>query len=256
MPFFDDISRKISKGSQSAIQKAKDMADIARINSAISEEEKNIDDIYKQIGKAYVEAHPNDCENGLKEAVNRLKNAQARLDSYRRQVQDLKGVARCPRCGGEVPANAAFCNLCGAPLPKPVQPQPTAADLVQCPSCGAMIPKGNRFCTSCGTPIAEAPAPATAPATAPVPEPPVSWAVPEQEPQVPWAAPVSEPPVQEEIPVPEPPVSWATPVPEPQAQEEVPFVEPEGGSEGRCPNCGASISQGAVFCTECGQRLS
>ena len=35
---------------------------------------------------------------------------------------------RCPRCGGTIPPNAAFCGLCGAPLtiqpPTNVQPPP------------------------------------------------------------------------------------------------------------------------------------
>lgn len=35
MPFFDDLSKKISKAGQTALQKTKDMADIAKLRNTI-----------------------------------------------------------------------------------------------------------------------------------------------------------------------------------------------------------------------------
>lgn len=39
MAFFDEIGKKISQTGQGVVQKTKDMADVAKLNSLISEEE-------------------------------------------------------------------------------------------------------------------------------------------------------------------------------------------------------------------------
>ncbi len=156
MPFFDDLSRKISKASQTAIQKTKDMADIAKTNSVISDEEKNIENLYYQIGKLYVANHPNDYEKSLETMIFSIRESEQKIETYRRQIQDIKGVIRCEKCGAEVPANAAFCNSCGAPIPKPqVTVDP---NMIHCANCGALVAKGMKFCTSCGSPVEASPA--------------------------------------------------------------------------------------------------
>lgn len=58
--FFDDIGRKISLAGEGAVSKGRAFADVARLNSAVSEEEKKINNSYYQIGKLYVALHPQD----------------------------------------------------------------------------------------------------------------------------------------------------------------------------------------------------
>ena len=48
---------------------------------------------------------------------------------------------RCPACGRENPADARFCNACGARLE------------TTCDSCGHANPLASRFCNGCGQPI-------------------------------------------------------------------------------------------------------
>lgn len=163
MAFWDDIGQKASETTAKAVQKAKDMTDVAKLNSMISDEETKINNAYYQIGKLYVTMHAQDCEEEFTGMVSVIVEADEKIKKYRQQIQDIKGVVRCSQCGAEVPAGGAFCSSCGAPLPK-VQPA-GADDLMKCGNCGAMIKKGTRFCTSCGTPIAQmaVPEPISAP---------------------------------------------------------------------------------------------
>ena len=80
-----------------------------------------------------------------------IAEAEARIRDYKKQIQDIKGVQRCARCGAEVSNSAAFCSSCGAAMPK-IQ-APVATDVVKCENCGAEVKKGMRFCTSCGKPM-------------------------------------------------------------------------------------------------------
>ena len=54
---------------------------------------------------------------------------------------------QCPRCAQANPAEAQFCNHCGAPL------------RLRCPGCGRANPPESRFCNGCGRAVAEAPPP-------------------------------------------------------------------------------------------------
>ncbi len=49
----------------------------------------------------------------------------------------------CPSCNNVIPANAKFCNHCGAKI---------GQDMI-CGNCKADIPAGSKFCPNCGTPV-------------------------------------------------------------------------------------------------------
>lgn len=244
MAFFDDLGKKISQAGQTAVQKTKDMTDIAKINSAISEEEKNINNTYFQIGKLYVAKHSADCENDFVGMVKAIKDAEAKIVNYRRQIQDIKGVVRCEKCGAEVANNVSFCSSCGAAMPKPAVPA-MDENSVRCTGCGQIISRSMRFCTSCGKPMSEI-LMSQAPVQ-PVNQPAPQAAPPVQTPVPPVYQPAPDPvqaPVQPAQPV-------NPPVPE-MAQPVQPAYQP---NVNRCPNCGNVIAEGLLFCTECGTKI-
>jgi ribosomal protein L40E len=62
---------------------------------------------------------------------------------------------RCPSCNHENPADASFCEGCGAKL-----------ELI-CPACKASVSPGARFCKKCGTAIGPTKAAASATVSSP-----------------------------------------------------------------------------------------
>lgn len=154
MAFFDELGKKISSAGQSAVQKTKEMADIARINSAISDEEKKINNNYYQIGKLYVAKYPADFEEDFSGMIFAIKDSEIKIREYRQQIQDTKGVVHCEKCGAEVAKNIAFCSSCGSPMPKQSNPI-NDANLVKCSGCEQMVSRNTRFCTSCGKPMVD-----------------------------------------------------------------------------------------------------
>ena len=216
MAFFDDLGKKISNASQSAVQKTKEMAEVAKLNGQISDEEKKINNYYFQIGKLYMQLFRNDFGAEFAELVTAVKQSEEKIRNCQKQIQDVKGVIRCTKCGSELPNNAAFCNACGAPVAKQTPPTPVVTNqapaapvatnqapaapvvtnqapqnnkpVVKCSGCGAVVLDNMRFCNSCGTPV----------------------------------GPVAP-------------------------------VQPVGR---KCPNCGAAAIEGMAFCTQCGTRLS
>ena len=149
MGFFDDLGKKVSDAGQRAVQKTQEISEVARINSLISQNESKINNTYYQIGKLYVSIHGNEGEEDFAGMVATVAELEQQNVEYKKKIQDVKGVQRCPKCGAEVSRGVAFCSSCGTAMPQ-IEGKVTPADSVKCPKCGAMVKKGMRFCTSCG----------------------------------------------------------------------------------------------------------
>ena len=154
MAFFDDLGKKLSQAGQTAVQKTKEMTDIARLSGMISDEEKKVNNNYYQIGKLYLAMHASDFEDDFAGMISAIRESETKIADYKQQIQNIKGIVRCEKCGAEVQSGVSFCNSCGAPMPKKSEAADNA-ELIKCTGCGAMIDKNMRFCTSCGKPVAE-----------------------------------------------------------------------------------------------------
>lgn len=149
MAFFENLGKKISDVSQTTVQKTKDLAEIGKLNSMISDAEKKINESYLQIGKKYLEEFGETPGESYAEYVNTIKEATDKIAEYKKNIDNLKGVVKCPNCGSAVDANSAFCAACGSPMPKPEPVQEEGA-FQFCTGCGAKIAVGTKFCPSCG----------------------------------------------------------------------------------------------------------
>lgn len=148
MAFFDNISKKLSQTGQGMVQKTKEMADVAKLNSNIADEEKKIDNLYYRIGQLYVSLHNEDFESDFWEFIAQLKESQEYIKKFKEEIQKIKGVRRCEICGAEIPTSATFCSSCGTAIIQ--QKAVDAINLFECNKCGRMIEKGMKFCTFCG----------------------------------------------------------------------------------------------------------
>lgn len=144
MGFFDDLGKKISDVSQGAVAKGKELADIAKLNSSIAEEERHIKDAYIEIGKAYFEKHANDCDSEFAASITQIETSLDKIKDLRAQIVEIKGVTTCSNCGAEVPKNSAFCPACGSKVdPTPVADAtvvetPTEAPVEEAPAAEAV----------------------------------------------------------------------------------------------------------------------
>lgn len=147
---FSDIKKKVTQAGASAAQQTKNLAETAKINSHISDEEKQINSLYVKIGKSYFEDNKDNESAEYRESVIAIMDAQARIAQYKEQIAAIKGVRNCPNCGAEVANGAAFCNSCGARMAEQPVVQSSPVDTIICPQCGAQLAAGSRFCDNCG----------------------------------------------------------------------------------------------------------
>ena len=285
MAFWSDLGKKISDTTQSVVEKTKTSTDTLRLNGLISDEERNVQRIYAEIGRKYMELHGADGDPDFAGLMQEYQTSKAKMEEYRSQIRRNKHLLICAGCGAEIPETVLYCTRCGAENPvgkrlaeeqrqrEEAERAAREADLQAaavpqtepqpefCARCGQPRTAGAMFCTFCGAqfvpPVAAAPAPVAPAPESPAPEAapaPVAPEAPAPESPAPEAAPA---PAAPEAPAPESPAPEAAPTPAAPELELPPAEEkpaaPAASSE-VCPKCGAARIAGNRFCVQCGAK--
>lgn len=150
MAFFEQLGKKITDTGHAVAQQTKDMSHVARLNSAVSEKEQQISQLITALGQAYYRQHRQDPQAENLETIQQINEAFAEIARYKEEINQIKGVTKCPACGADVTLDSAFCRVCGAKAVHGAQKAPSQEPDV-CPNCHKPITSGNVFCNYCGT---------------------------------------------------------------------------------------------------------
>ena len=157
MELFEKIGDKISKGGKDVAKKAKDISDLAKLNSKVHSYEDIIKDVLQQIGKQYFEANKGNPAPEFMELFQQVINAQGAIEQCKEEICSIKGVRGCVSCGAEMPSNSTFCPSCGSKneIIDVTYTAAAATDTILCPGCGASLPSTTVFCPNCGSKVAQ-----------------------------------------------------------------------------------------------------
>ena len=150
MAFFENLGQNISNKGAAAAQKVKDVTEMSKLNSAISSEEKKINEYYTAIGRKFYEANVENAPEEYVNFFNNIKESNALIEDYKKQIAALKKTVTCPGCGNEVEKTSAFCNKCGYNMKDVIAEANGATGANVCPGCGNTVSEGAKFCNSCG----------------------------------------------------------------------------------------------------------
>ena len=129
MSFFDNLGQKLNDVGQTTIKKTKDLADTAKMNLEISEEERKISDAHEQIGKWYAAKYRMQADPEIQNWMDAIFASEAKIKACRDNLGQIKGETTCPQCGASIAADAQFCPNCG----QKIVPQQPAQDVTPQP---------------------------------------------------------------------------------------------------------------------------
>ncbi|WP_409969014.1 zinc ribbon domain-containing protein [Bengtsoniella intestinalis] len=121
MAFFEDFGKKAKDLAYAGASKAKDAADVAKINVDIAGEQREMDKQYKTIGQWFVKEYEGDLTDEVRVMVEAVNACQMRIQA----LEDSKGLKTeepivaesglvCPLC--QEKGTGKFCAKCGAPM--------------------------------------------------------------------------------------------------------------------------------------------
>lgn len=168
MAFFEKIGEKLTNAGKDVAKKTKELADIAKLNMQISNEEDNIKNKYFEIGKLYYESFSSSPDEKFVEFCSSISESKNKIDTLKDQIQEVKGVKKCSKCGAEIAYTATFCSSCGTPnasaeaaqtdkedangdIKKKVDVAEVSENTTStCPVCSNTVAADAAFCPECG----------------------------------------------------------------------------------------------------------
>lgn len=116
MAFFDNMMGKISQATQNTAKKVKDFSETSRLNVEINNSEKQINELYKEIGAKVFTMYHDAPIPELADLFARVDGLNANIATIREQIQAITSEGTCPNCGAKVNKDVPFCSACGTKL--------------------------------------------------------------------------------------------------------------------------------------------
>lgn len=116
MAFFEKFGETISTKGKEAAQKAKEVADLAKLNTQIGQLEGKIKTWYQVIGEKVYQSEKDQEHSAMEVEFSTITEAFAEIGRLKKEIADIKGLKECPGCHSQVDRKAQFCPKCGAKL--------------------------------------------------------------------------------------------------------------------------------------------
>ena len=96
MAFFDDVKKKVTQAGHSAAKSARDFSETAKLNSQISDAQKQINQLYTQIGYEIYCAHNADPLPEVAQLIEQLNALHTQIEGLQAQIQTINAGSICP----------------------------------------------------------------------------------------------------------------------------------------------------------------
>lgn len=124
MAFFEKVGETISTKGKEAAHRAKEVADLAKLNTQVGQLEGRVKTYYQIIGEKVYQNEKDQEHVGLEAEFDLINNAVAEIARIKKQISDIKGTKECAECSAEVDNAFAFCPHCGAKFEEPAEEVP------------------------------------------------------------------------------------------------------------------------------------
>lgn len=139
--------QKLSKMTQSAITKSKEMAEVTRLNMEINTLEQNMKDIHMKIGEYVAENELLGEDETIRKYLEEIKKAKEELEKNQEKIKEVRNINICSNCGAEVARTSKFCDMCGTEIMR----VSLETEQKLCKNCNTPIEEGALFCGNCGS---------------------------------------------------------------------------------------------------------
>ncbi len=159
MSFMD----KFKKGASDVSKKAKDTVEINRLKMQVSNKEKEMNQLFIQIGQQAYELYQEHAAEQMGEGnvsrFTRIDELNEEVHQLKLEIANLNGQKQCSSCKEYVDVNIKFCSTCGNAFDEPTSHEPVeevAASIettVPCSNeaCQSPVNEDEKFCGECGT---------------------------------------------------------------------------------------------------------
>lgn len=92
MAFLNNIGKKIGSAAGATKAKAMDLAETTKLNSQISDQEKQIEKLYLEIGIKVFELDKENPESPVSELCGKIKEGQGTIAELKQKIDEIKNA--------------------------------------------------------------------------------------------------------------------------------------------------------------------
>lgn len=162
MAIFDRLGDVISNTGRDIAESAKTATEISNLNGQIRMQQAQIQKMFTEIGQAYYLENKEKSDSVYNGQIADINEAYIKIDELQKNINNIKGLQICPKCGASIPKDAVFCAACGTNIAalRAAKSQSGTEENIQkdkpqrlCPNCGKPVEEDARFCMNCGSKI-------------------------------------------------------------------------------------------------------
>lgn len=160
MAFFEKVGETLAARSRDVADKAREMAEVNRLNGQLHTQRSTEEKIYMEIGRMIYENREDWQSVDIADQLERLDSVQEEIAHLQKEILRVKGLRRCGNCGAEIDRNVSFCPKCGLAMEalreeeeapgEGAQEDVEETEAGRCPGCNQEIEPGAVFCPFCG----------------------------------------------------------------------------------------------------------
>lgn len=90
MNFFDKLEKTVTETGQGISRKAKELAEITRLKNMLHTCEEVMDQNYREIGKAYYEAHKEEEDGEYAKQLRAIRDAARGAEALKKQMEEVR----------------------------------------------------------------------------------------------------------------------------------------------------------------------
>lgn len=90
MAFLNKLGKKIGSAAGATASKAKEMAEITKLNARRAAEEKQIEKFYTEIGKIIFAQDKDNPESPVAELCSKIRSSQKNIEEYKQKIEEIK----------------------------------------------------------------------------------------------------------------------------------------------------------------------
>lgn len=148
MAFIDDLSAKLNRAGNAAVQKTQEVTELARLNGQINTDNQKIQSIFTQIGNLYFRKFKNNPDPDFRKYISEIISLEKDLEGCQNRILEIKSLILCPNCHAAIAAGSVFCSECGVRVDQPSLHESSRS--LTCPNCHTVLAPGIKFCPKCG----------------------------------------------------------------------------------------------------------
>lgn len=116
MAFLEKVGGTLAAKGREVADKAKEMAEVNRLNGQIHAQTNAGEKIYAEIGRMVCENRENWEKMEFTEQFEQLDTVQAEIARLQEEILRVKGIRKCGNCGAAIDMRLSYCPECGVTI--------------------------------------------------------------------------------------------------------------------------------------------